>query len=120
VATSSNSSVEESTETANAFDGSFANGGSSVSVTATDIGSFGTNVEALSVCGGGGFSLNGNIASFTPLLVSGTSFYHIDSIGNVGLAGGAIKGSNVTVYNLAADSSKFRVGNSDSFTLITV
>jgi len=37
-----------------------------------------------------------------------------------GLGGGSIKGTNVTVYNLAADSSKFIAGNSDAFTLITV
>lgn len=34
------------------------------------------------------------------------------------LAGGAIRGAQVSVYNLASESSKFRQGNSDSFTLI--
>lgn len=40
--------------------------------------------------------------------------------GASGIAGGAIKGSNVVVYNLAASASKLRQGNSDAFTLVTV
>jgi hypothetical protein len=63
--------------------------------------------------GKGGASLVAGASSSSP---AGTRTKQ----GAAGAAGAAIKGAGVTVYNLAASSSKFKSGNSDSFTLITV
>jgi hypothetical protein len=64
--------------------------------------------------GSGGFSNNGINANTT-----GSFNATSESSSIAGSAGPAFKGSNITVYNLAADSSKLRDGNSDSYTLIT-
>lgn len=61
---------------------------------------------------------------------AGSAFYQIQDDGILvsetktakpgGLAGGAIKGTNVTVYNLDAHADKLKYGNSDAFILVTV
>ena len=79
-------------------DGSFTSGGS------------GTPSETGVSGGGGGFSQDGAQEVNIPASIS--SAYPPT------LAGGAIKNTNVTVYNLASESSKFRQGRSDTFTLI--
>lgn len=63
-----------------------------------------------SVGGDGGRSLDGLIGSTSGGETSGFSYN--------GSAGGAFKGSNITVYNLAGESSKLRDGNSDAYILI--
>jgi hypothetical protein len=91
------------------FDGSFEFGGASKAATMN------YGVRYISAIGGaGGGSSSGGAgtkaSSEASVLVSGSG----------GLAGGAIKGTGVTIYNLAASSDKFKPGNSDAFTLITV
>ena len=105
-------------------DGTFESGGSSffkfggsVSVSV-----FTANTEIASSGNGGtstdGGSVSGLIAIATSLGGGIKYAENKTSPLNGGLAGGAIKGSLVTVYNLASESSKFRQGRSDSFTLI--
>lgn len=120
-ASRSSQSIDESTAIVSGFNGSFANGGATALTIANDISQgFGTEVNATSTNGAGGDSADGQSGSFIPELVSGTSSYHIESVGSAGLAGGAIKGANVIVYNLTASANRFKQGNSDAFTLITV
>lgn len=86
-----------------------------------NFGGVGTNIDlstdaypapASAKGGDGGFSLIGTTATASPANADKKE-------GAAGAAGAAIKGANVTVYNLAADADKFKSGNSDSFTLIT-
>jgi len=86
-------------------DGTFSGGGAGVS---QSIG------FTSAISGAGGFSLVGLPASASSSLAPGEV-----ETSSPGQAGGAIKGTNVTVYNLAAQSGKFRDGNSDPYTLIT-
>lgn len=86
-------------------DGSFKEGGIGV----TSQGFTGLTVTS----GGGGASAGGGVAT------SVSGWDEVSSGGN-GLSGASIKGIGVTVYNLAADASKFTAGDSDPFTLITV
>ncbi len=81
-------------------DGSFNTGGSG----ATHFS--GLQLEARG--GDGGFSVNG-----------GNSVSNNGNFDEPTLAGGAFKGSSITVYNLSSESSKLRDGNSDAYTLIT-
>lgn len=62
--------------------------------------------------GNGGFSSDGTIATGSSTIGPITQYSPLT------LAGGSIKNTNVTVYNLASESSKFRQGRSDTFTLI--
>lgn len=92
-------------------DGTFSSGGAGSTYVDSIIG-----VTRYSVSGGNGsFSLNGFNGSFSTSI---PEIYSPVIYGEKTLAGGAIKNTNVTVYNLASESSKFRQGNSDSFTLI--
>jgi hypothetical protein len=95
-------------DVANGLDGSFSANGAGVEVVAEA--SEATDNGTIATSGNGGNSVNGSASSAVGDNVS---------ISSAGLAGGAIKGTNVTLYNLAADSAKFRGGNSDSFVLIT-
>jgi len=71
---------------------------------------------------GGDSGQGGGAGAYSSLSYSPSSNPTLEGglVSSAGLAGGSIKGTNVTVYNLAADSSKFIAGNSDAFTLITV
>lgn len=65
----------------------------------------------------GGTSVNAPNNGYTQLVDAPSADINIVASG--GIAGGAFKGSNITVYNLAASSSKLKDGNSDSYTLVT-
>lgn len=85
-------------------DGSFSSGG------AGGTNGF-TEIPSLQVFGGaGGFSLDGSAPTNYPLSL-------VSQYGPT-LAGGAVVGNNITVYNLSSQSSKFRQGRSSAFTLI--
>jgi hypothetical protein len=105
VATQHPDQTSAGNDTAQGIDGAFEYGGQGVTL---DNSFLSFDLEATS--GNGGASANGSTSS----AIGDTT-----SLGIAGLAGGAIKGGLVTVYNLAAESSKFRSGNSDAFTLIT-
>jgi len=90
------SSLADPSSNATGGDGSFNFGGSGNSRGVSGV-----------IAGNGGFSVDGTNPS-------GIAFIFDERT----LAGGAIKNTNVTVYNLASESSKFRQGRSDSFTLI--
>jgi len=83
----------------NGSNGSFSAGGLG--------GVFGGSIAA----GDGGFSLDGVAGNDggVPIYVTYPG----------GSAGGAFKGTGITVYNLAASASKLRDGNSDVYTLVT-
>lgn len=86
--------------------GSFDLGGSGASFIAGDPASF-------AYAGDGGQSIDSSASTAGS---SNGSF----AVGAIGVAGGAFKGTNITVYNLAADAAKLRDGNSDAYTLVTV
>lgn len=85
------------------FDGTFDSGGNGV------IAALNLNLSVTSGSGGNGD--DGSIAFASPS-------WDDASLGGIGLSGASIKGSGVTVYNLASESSKFTTGNSDPFTLV--
>ena len=72
------------------------------------------------IAGSGGLSLNGsNGQSSGTMTGTGQTTNEIYNGMAGGLAGGAFRGNNITVYNLTAESSKLKDGNSDAYTLIT-
>ena len=77
------------------------------------------SLSVSSISGAGGFSLTGLAATASTNVSSGSLTTEEKSLGATGQAGGAIKGANVTVYNLSASSSRFRDGNSDPYTLVS-
>jgi hypothetical protein len=90
----------------NGLNGTFSSGGNGGVVS--------IGFPASSASGGnGGASLIASASSSSPAGIRTKQ-------GAAGAAGAAIKGTGVTVYNLAAEASKFKSGNSDSFTLTTV
>lgn len=106
-------------------DGTFNDGGngSKVSNGSVSVSVFNANTSA-SGGGNGGKSANGESATNLVATVSSSSggityAQNKTPIQQGGFAGGAFKGSNITVYNLAAQSGKLRDGNSDPYTLIT-
>ncbi len=115
VSTSFESENIESAQGTFSSGGSGANSGSS----SVSLGSGRTASSSVEPSSGasGGSSVNGEStsasASTDGTVVSKSTTGTTDG----GLAGGAIKGANVTVYN--TNASRFRQGNSDSFTLIT-
>jgi len=124
IATKHIDSHVDSTTIISGIDGSFVSGGAGVVAISTDSGAnpSGTHeVKSTATSGAGGASIDGSASTFLAEIIidSGNGYYSIESLGSEGDAGGAIKGANVTVYNLAADSARFKQGNSDSFTLVT-
>ena len=107
-------------------DGTFNGGGIGATATNFATQTIGTappvtaTAQADSSSGDGRWGLDGGFSTATTTAIEGTKQTDFVSISNAGLAGGAIKGANVTVFNLAAEASKFRDGNSDSYVLITV
>ncbi len=67
----------------------------------------------------GAFSINAPNNGSTSIGTPYDTLY-FDDTALSGSAGGAFRGSGITVYNLAADASKLRDGNSDPYTLVTV
>ena len=125
IATKSASSLGDGkTVILNGNNGVFASGGLGASPQAYNLknGLFGQNAEgtANSTSSAGGTSIDAIVSTRLTTPIQGYVGGSINSIGAPGLAGGAIKGLNVTVYNLLADATRFRDGNSDAYTLITV
>ena len=64
----------------------------------------------------GGFSLDSPNGGFNFIDLSTTIYFN--QVASSGDAGGAFKGTGITVYCLTADLSKLRDGNSDPYTLV--
>ncbi len=97
-------------------------GGYSVSTTSKQSPSqpyYPTTSRSTADAGNGGLYVDGGTGLADNEALEGSVLLSENSVGAAGLAGGAIKGANVVVYNLAASASRFKAGNSDSFTLIT-
>lgn len=67
--------------------------------------------------GDGGFSLDGQNPSGS-MDTGIIGFIPVYTFSSPTLSGGAVRNTNITVYNLASESSKLRQGRSDTFTLI--
>lgn len=82
-------------------------------VTSPD-GRYQTSMSGNSSAGGG----YGEDGTDTSQITAGTTLTGFSKKSQPSLAGGAIRGSNVTLYNLASQQNNFISGRSDQFTLI--
>ena len=117
-------SVETQGEIEQGLNGVFAAGGQFITAAERKSGQIAFGPKAtLTVTarnGAGGTSENAG-AGLTTYEVDDDGILETESsiVKSGGLAGGAIKGTGVTVYNLASHASKLRYGNSDAFILVT-